>query len=418
MKGAACLSSHRILADIYQARASLWAACLGVLVLVSILLVGETLAEELEIHGHFEHQFFPQERDGELILQDYSKLRLDLAADAGERVSFAGDVVYRVFHGTTEFSAFDWIPARTVADYAATMNASVEQLAPGFRVEMADEHFLDNAFVSLYFERFELRLGRQQLPWGTGYTWNPTDIFNDKNLLDPTYEKVGVNAVKAGVPLGLRGMLTTVVEIGDDWDGSTKAVELKGHVRGFDLSACLVEKEEVIADYFTFAKQRQQRLLLGGDFSGALLGLGVWAEGAFNLMDEEEDFGQYLVGADYTFENGLFFTGEYYRNGRGKSDEARYTFADWMRMLGADGENLGRDYLFLGESFPIGELWEGSNYVIANLNDGSGVIFPWMSYSFGDNTEISLVGYIPFGGQETEFGAFGAGGFTRVRVYF
>jgi len=404
--------------NLFQARISISPLCFGILVLVSMLQVEKIPAEELEIRGHFEHQFFPQEMDGELILQDYSKLRLDMAADAGENVSFTGDVVYRVFHGKTEFSAFDWIPGRVVGDYAAAMGASVEDLAPEFRVEMADEHFLDNAFVSLYFARFDLRLGRQQLPWGTGYTWNPTDIFNDKNLLDPTYEKVGVNAIRAGVPLGLQGMLTGVVGIGDNWDGSTKALKIKGHLRGFDLSACLVEKEEEGIDYFTFAEQRQRRRLLGADFSGTLLGLGVWGEGAFNFMEEEKDFGQYLVGADYTFENGLFLTGEYYRNGRGKSDEARYTFADWMRLLSADGENLGCDYLFLGQSLPIGELWDGSNYAIANLNDKSGVIFPWISYSFGDNTEVDLVGYIPFGGKETEFGAFGAGGFTRVRVYF
>lgn len=401
-----------------EAAPFLWGLYLRILVIVSILMAGKVMAEELEVYGHFEHQFFPQELGGELILQDYSKLRLDLAADAGKRVSFAGDVVYRVFHGKTEFSAFDWVPARVVGDYAAAMGASVEELAPGFRVEMADEHFLDNAFVSLYFERFELRLGRQQLPWGTGYTWNPTDIFNDKNLLDPTYEKVGVNAIKTGVPLGLQGMLTGVVGIGEDWDGSTKAVKLKGHGRGFDLSICLVEKEEEEINYFTFAQQRLRRHLLGGDLSGAVMGVGVWGEGAFNWMEKGADFGQYLVGADYTFENGLYFVSEYYRNGRGKADEGRYTFADWMRLLGADGENLGRDYSFLGESFPVGELWDWSNYAIVNLNDMSGVLFPWVDYSFGDNTEVSFVGYVPFGGKESEFGGFGAGGFTRLRVYF
>ena len=83
-----------------------------------------------------------------------------------------------------------------------------------------------------------------------------------------------------------------------------------------------------------------------------------------------------------------------------------------------EGENLGRDYLFLGERYPIGELWTWANYMVINLKYPSGVFFPWFDYSLGDNTELSFVGYVPFGERETEFGEFGIGGFARIRVYF
>jgi len=254
--------------------------------------------------------------------------------------------------------------------------------------------------------------------WGTGYTWNSTDIFNDKNLLDPTYEKVGVNAFKAELPLGGESMATGIFGIGEDWFSSTKAVKLKGHVRGFDLSVSFVEKEQEETDYLSSVTTSERRRLAGGDFSGEIFGLGIWGEGAYNWMEETEDFGQYLTGADYTFESGLYFIGEYYRNGLGKADEKRYSFNDWMRLLSAEGENLGQDYVFLGQSYPVAELWNWSNYGIFNLNDRSGVLFPWFDYSLNDNTEVMFVGYVPFGGRVSEFGAFGVGGFVRVRVYF
>jgi len=389
-------------------------------VFLFLLTAGIVRAQELELSGYFENQFFPQELDGKLILQDYNRLRLDMAAEVGENVDFAGDIVYRVFHGKTEYSVFDLLPKRVVEEYLAEMRMSFKDLPPMFTIRMADEHFLDNGYATFYFSRFNLRIGRQQLPWGAGYTWNPTDLFNEKNLLDPTYEKVGVNAFKLEVPFGEQGMATGVFGVGEEWGASIKAIRVKEHVRGFDLSATLAEREEERLDFSTFSTTRTRRRLVGGDFSGSLLGLGIWGEGAFNWMEGEDDFGQYLLGTDYTFEDGFYLTGEYYRNGLGKTDERGYGFADWMRMLSADGENLGRDYLSIGQSYPIGELWDWSNFLILNLNSGdrSGVFFPWFGYSFGDNTEISLVGYLPFGGNESEFGAFGSGGFARVRVYF
>ena len=247
---------------------------------------------------------------------------------------------------------------------------------------------------------------------------NPTDIFNAKNLLDPAYEKVGVNAFKLEIPFGKEGMLTGVVCIDDEWETSTKAVKVKNHLRGYDLSVSSVEKTQTSFDYINFLSLSEKRRLWGGDFSGEMLGLGVWAEGAYNIMEISEDFGQYLVGTDYTFENGLYFMGEYYRNGLGKSEKDEYDFNDWLRLLSSKGENLGQDYIYAGEMYPVTELLSWSNYLILNINDKSGMLFPWFDYSLNDNTEIILVGYIPFGENRTEFGEFGRGGFVRVRVYF
>ena len=388
------------------------------LILAGIMLAFEAKAQDLEISGYYENQLFPQELNDKIIFQDYSKLRLDLSAQVDKKVTFNADYIYRIFHGKTEFNLFDFIPDRVVLDYAETQQSPVDSLRPDFDFGLEDENFLDNAYVTVYFKRLTLRVGKQQLPWGTGYTWNPTDIFNEKNALDPTYEKVGVNAFKLEVPFTSEGMATLILSVGDEWKTSTKALKVKEHAKGFDLSVCFVEKLWEGFDYLADSEFSEKRRLFGGDFSGQLLGLGVWGEGAFNSMEDSEDFGQYLLGADYTLESGLYVIGEYYRNELGKKDKDQYDFNDWMRLLGTEGENLGRHYLFLGERYPIAELWNWSNYVILNLNDKSGVIFPWFDYSLSDNTEVILVGYLPFGEKETEFGEFGLGGFARIRVYF
>ena len=395
-------------------------ACLTPCILFLILILCASVnAQDLEFSGHYENQFFPQRLNGKWVLQDYNKLRIDLLAEVGERVTFAGDFICRTFHGVRAVNALDLVPEDVVAQYARETHTPVEMLRPLFGLETADENVLDNAYVTLYFKRATVRIGKQQLPWGTGYAWNPTDIFNAKDPMDPTYEKVGVNAFKLEAPFGREGMLTGILCVGDSWRTTTKALKAKGHFGGFDLSVGFVEKAQEGVNYDAFpAPVSERRRLWGGDISGELLGMGVWAEVAYNTMAASVDFGQVLAGADHTFENGLYLIGEYYRNGLGKTHSQAYSFGDWMRLLSADGENLGRDCLYLGEKYAVTELLDWSNYVILNLNDRSGVFFPWFDYNLNDNTTLIFAGYFPFGGQDSEYGAFGIGGLARVRVYF
>lgn len=381
-------------------------------------IAGMLQAQELAFSGYYENQLFPQNLNGKFIFQDYNKIRLDLSSEIGENVNFQADYIYRIFHGATKFNAFDFIPESVVKDFAAQRHVPAENLRPLFDFEFADENFLDNAYVTVYLNKLTLRIGKQQLPWGSGYTWNPTDIFNEKNALDPTYEKVGVNAFQVEYPFSAEGGITAIIGVGENWRKTTKALKIKHHVAGFDYSVSFVEKEQQGIDLYRLGPFTERRRLVGADFSGQLFGLGVWGEGAYNFMTGAGDFGQYLFGADYTLKNGLYVIAEYYRNELGKSSKEDYGINDWMRLLSAQGENLGRDYLFFGERYPIAELWNWSTFMLFNFNDKSGLVFPWFDYILNDNTEVIFVGYLPFGKSRSEFGEFGAGGFARIRVYF
>ncbi len=387
-------------------------------VMLTVLLAVGVRGQELEFSGYYENQLTVQELQDETFFQDYNKLRLDLSAEVSENVSFNGDYVYQTFHGETEFNAFDFIPDSVIDAYVDEMGIPEDSLRPDFGFEYEDENFLDNAYVTIYLQTVTVRVGKQQLPWGSGYTWNPTDIFNAKNILDPTYEKPGVEAYKLEVPFGEEGMLTGILSPGDDWETSTKAVKIKQHFLGFDFSVSFVEKEQDEFDYFSFTESLERRRLYGGDFSGEILGLGFWGEGGYNQIEDSDDYGQYLVGLDYTFQSEFYLMVEYYRNENGETDKDQYDINDWMRLLDADGENLAQDYVFLGQRYPVTELLNWSNYVLFNVNDGSGIVYPWFDYSFNDNTELNLVGLIPWGEKETEFGESGLGGLFRIKIYF
>jgi hypothetical protein len=377
-------------------------------------------AQKLDLSGYMEYQITSMELNQKICLQDYAKLRIDFTSEIGKSVGFSGDIIHRVFHGTTEFNALDFIPERVVTEYSNTTGQTVSALSPLFDFKFSDENFLDNAYITIDLAWTTVRIGRQPLPWGEGYSWNPTDIFNSKNFLDPTYEKVGIDAFKLELPFSSEGMVTGVISIKDEWRKSIKAVKIKEHFLGYDISMMYAEKiyEEIDYLQIPFSLNSELIKVIGGGFSGELFGLGIWAEGAYNIMKTSNDYGQYLFGTDYTFENGLYVMSEYYINELGKTDKNKYTINDWMRFLSDDSENIGRNYLFFGETYPITGLWIWSNYVISNLNDGSGIFSTWFIYSLNDNTELSFVGNIPFGDKETEFGEYGGSGFVRVKVYF
>ena len=376
------------------------------------------MASGFDISGYYENRFFPQEIDGKVILQDYNKLRLNFASEVSKQITFNANANFQTYHGQTSYNLLDFMPNTVVDAYVNASGLNLEDILPSFDYSVDNTIFLDNAYLSIYTKHANIRIGKQQLPWGTGYAWNPTDIFNVKDILDPTYEKVGVNAFKAELPFLQMGMLTGILSVGDDWENSTKAIKAKYYVAGFDLSASYAEKRQASTDYYTFQETDYKRQMLGADFSGSIAGMGIWGEAAYNFMESSKEYGQYLAGADYTFMNGLYFMVEYYRNGLGESTSDTYSFAQWMRMLGSEAENLGKDYLYIGQLYAIGELVNWSNYFMINLNDGSGMVFPWFDFSLNDNTTLILVGYIPFGKKGTEYGEFGMGGFARARIYF
>ena len=98
-------------------------------------------------------------------------------------------------------------------------------------------------------------------------------------------------------------------------------------------------------------------------------------------------------------------------------EESLKKSADWMNLF-VDGTNLGRDYLYLGESYSIAELIEWSNYIIINLNDKSFTYTPWLNFSLSDNVDFDLTANIPYVNDDSEFKQFEKNIAVRLKVYF
>ncbi|MFH1853594.1 MAG: hypothetical protein ABIA75_14760 [Candidatus Neomarinimicrobiota bacterium] len=388
--------------------------------LIILTLVGMTTlqAGDAELFGYYESQYMGSEI-GETYYQVYSnKLRIDLSGGLSERITFAANFDYITYNGKTVWNILDLLDA--------TIAAQVPAGAEGFFVfPFQDRNFLDNAYLKLAFDRFDLTVGKQQLALGTGYAWNPLDVFNVKDLLDPSYEQPGHNAVRIDFPISRSFNLTVLVSPEDTWDNSDKMVELKGRLGRFDFSVNAIEKLWSYTDFMTldpvigFPATAERRRLAGFSTAGELLGLGLWAEYGYNDLSVSEDFYELAAGIDYTLDWGTYLMAEYFCYSAGKTAVTDYTLNDWMRVYANEQKALSRDQLYLFAMHPLTDLTVASLSTIINISDGSTALVPALEYSFSDNVEITAYASFNLGKAGTVFDSDqGKGGIIRVRVYF
>ncbi len=390
-------------------------ACLFMFFIFSPLLA----QDGVEIFGYFESQIMGTKLNNDFIQLYSNKLRLDLKSNLSKNITFAANFNYITYHGKTKWNILDFLPTDAVAEVPPGMEAF-------YVLPFENRHFLDNAYIKLSFKQFDLTVGKQQISIGTGYVWNPLDVFNIKDVLDPTYEQPGHNAIRLDVPLGSMSTITTLFSPEESWENSAKLLQIKGRISHFDFSLNAIEKTWRFHDYkqFDFASMNflempERRRLLGASTAGELFGLGVWAEYAYNRMKISEDFYELVVGTDYTFDFQTYLMIEYYRNTLGKTDYKQYNLNDWMRLLATEQKAISRDQIYLFIQHPATDLLNIGLSTIYGLSDNSFALVPTLNYSLSDNVEIFAYLNLNFGSEGKVFSRkMGNGGLIRVRVYF
>ena len=203
-------------------------------------------------------------------------------------------------------------------------------------------------------------------------------------------------------------------------------VRFKGRISHFDFSFILIEKVWRFHDYTQYDMERsnflelpEKRQLFGVSTVGEILGIGIWAEYAYNKMEISENFYELVVGIDYTFNFQTYVMAEYYRNTLGKVDYEKYSLNDWMRMMTQEQKVVARDQLYALARHPVTELMSLGLTGVYCISDKSFVLVPTMSYSLSDNVEVFAYLNFNFGKEGKVFAKkMGKGGLIRVRIYF
>jgi len=368
--------------------------------------------KNVDLFGYFEPQIATFSVNGEMLQLTSNKLRLDIAANLSERVSFAANYDYISYHGSTTYYYLDYLAG-------SVTSALPPESRDVYVLQFEDDNFLDNAYLKIAFDSFDLTLGKQQVSPGTGYAWNPTDVFNVKNVLDPTYEQPGHNAARVDIPFGLDKNLVLLYSPEADFKHSGKFVRFKWQAGHFDFSLIGGERYWPRSDYYTLDFSEERRHIGGIDIAGDLGSVGVWAEAAYNDLEYSKDYFEGVFGMDYTFDNGYYMLYEYYRNEHGKSDYREYDLNDWMRSFSTETRALTRDQVFAYFSYPATDLLTIGGSLITSLNDGSAVVVPSIIYNYEENLDITLFGNFYVGSEGNTFSSkLGTGGLLRARYYF
>jgi len=386
---------------------------------ISMLLLGVIFVwvavthAQVEISGYYENTLRVEtSTNAEDLLLDTSKLRLDFNAGGGEHdLLFSGSINGIARHADVSLDLSAYLPDPVEAELESLGVLLVMPLE-------RDRIYIDNAYVEWNTGRVRIRLGKQQLSWGPGYSFNPTDLFHRKRILDPTYDKEGVSAFRFDYQWGVGGEVTAITVPGSDWENSGFGLRAGTHVNalGYDVALTLHQvRDSVAMDQETFVQIGQQRRAVGFEASGPFLGLGIWIEGNYNVMEQEDDFLRVITGLDHTLEGGMHVMVEGLYNGRGSSD-APYDAAAWLSYL-ISGEPLAKYQVMAGLSTDLAELMKGSLYAFG-CSDGSYLFNPRIDYSIAQNADLTFYGGITIGDDNGQFvpGIYSVLG--RITLYF
>ena len=383
-----------------------------IVVVLGFTIIPIANAGELDVFGYFEPQFVFLYQNGNSYQMNSDKLRIDLQSSASN-VEFGADVIYNLYFGKKSWNILDFLPSEIVAEVPLEMRSY-------FRYTFNDTLYLDNVYVRMSNSRIACTFGKQQISLGTGYFSNPVDVFNLKDAMDPTYEQTGHNGVRLDIMLLNRTSIMFLYSpIESDWNNSGKLFRLKVGLGHFDFVLTGYEFRDKSTDFYSASVTNERRRLTGCEFVGEIFGLGVWGEGAYNLMEISDDFYEFLLGSDYTFETGLYVLFEYHRNERGETRYEDYNINDWLRFYLGESKTINQDQIYALISYPVTDLINLQLMSIVSVSDGSAAVVPVVDYNIFENVDLNVMGNIYMGSEGKVYNSkLGNGVVIRARAYF
>ena len=265
-------------------------------------------------------------------------------------------------------------------------------------------HFIDRLYFKQNFKAGNIILGRQRISWGTGRTWNPTDLFNPNNPANfSKIEKDGADAVSLNYYFGSFTDLNIVFNPNEKISNSNFAARFRTNVGEYDFS--------IMSGRF------DKRIVAGLDIVGNLFESGVRGEGiiSFDENNSSNNFIKFILGIDYQFTAELYALIEYHFNGQGKTDKQNY---DVQKLASGEILNLNKNYLNVSGNYQLSPLLSFGLSNIFNLNDGSGIITLTANYSIITDLYVNAGGQITYGSEFSEYWYYGSSFYMQFEYYF
>lgn len=330
--------------------------------------------------------------------------RLNFRWYANSKLTLAIETRNRIFFGqmVREFPAYE--------DFINTDNGFLDLSAiPVSQNTWFLHTVLDRAWIDYTSGKWQLRLGRQRINWGTNLVWNPNDVFNTFSYFDFDYEeRPGTDGVRIQYYTSVTSSAELVYKVGHNSDETAIAGMYHFLKSSYDIQFL---GGWVGKDY-----------VLGGGWSGDIKGAGFRGEATWfkpRKNDGSENFESFVasVSGDYTFKNSLYVHFATLFNSQGTTGDAggRSFFAP---DISAKMLSYGKYQFFAQTLFPFTPLLTGDFSAMLNPCDGSSFVGPSLAYSLGNNWEVMLNGQLFFGRNGTEYGDYGQAVYGRIKWSF
>ncbi len=395
------------------------------------------------IHGSYENQLTglalrAHGGGAKSAVLDSNRLRVDLEAKLSGGIEVRAAAVAQIFAGQTRVALRDLIPAETLDALIFEDARWSAVLADVYTYE--DLYRIQDAYAVIPVGSAVLTLGKQPLGQGAGYVWNPTDPFTSKDIFDPTYEKPGVIALRATLPVFENVFIDAIAAPGDleDWTAGGRlnikagpltlagvfyatrdaATDLESSL---DAASGALEAGGDLADAVQTVEAK--KVMAGGELIADILGARLWLEGAYNFIEDlagaRGDYAEIVAGFEYffPFETHLMVEALYYGAGA-EQKGGFYTFGQWSQVLEGETKMLGRSFLFESLDHPVGDFWTLGLGSFQSISDGSAAIMADATYAFAQDAELWLLATIGLGEPADFFGSSYGQAWARLKLYF
>ncbi|NIA23169.1 MAG: hypothetical protein GWP03_03295 [Proteobacteria bacterium] len=359
------------------------------------------------IGGYIEYSGLNWKTENNFPYTCYEKLNINISENYSKSFIKA-NFGYMNYDGKTRYDLVNYIPPVFHV--------------PGFSIPytLTSEPFLRNGYVGLKWNIFYISLGKQQMGWGTGYAYNPTNLFQYKTIMDMNEELDGVNSVKLKINFPFDLSLETVMLPGAIIDSTSFAGKIKGYFPLLDFSTGFAYYIQTHLDSLTLNPVNDRYKSILADFSTNIFNFNIYGEGLFNLNKKAPVA---VIGCGYTgTDNSFLLNFEYLYNGYGA--ESNYNIADWLDFLSGYELSLGKhELIFNVEKSYNNEYVKFNLTTLVNPIDKTGLILPGVNINPNDNSTIVLTPFIPYGKDDpsnggTEYTNFPIGWQFRIKVNF
>ena len=322
-----------------------------------------------------------------------------------DRLRFRGDYVEDSFFATLIFDTVNYGGSDFVDSQTFNFLGQVKAATPFTTQSNFYEYETGAVYTKLYrfyagYEDNKNRVivGLQNISMGVGRFFTPTNLFNPKNSYaiepDETFGVFGISytrhiddmsdlmvvvSQKTNKNFKYAGQYKTFLEFGDFGIDLISSDETK--MLGFEVEANLHDTGVEVRSEISFIKAKLNTL----------------------VTQEEKEFYQVILGADYGFVDGITLAGEILYSSE------KFSFEELALNLESEIlQNLVYSNLYtaLSLSYSFNIFLDGSLVYIESFNDkNSRFISPTLTYTLNDYNSFTLGAMLQNGEKDSEFGA-------------